>query len=482
MNRPPAPTETTTHSSSTRAAPVSGRIGFVSLGCPKALVDSERVLSSLRAAGYDLVGGYDDADLVVVNTCGFITPAVEESLDAIGEALRENGKVVVTGCLGERPETILERHPQVLAVTGQADVDGVMTAVRSALPLQSSPYTNLLPTASSRGGAAVVPPVRLTPRHYAYLKIAEGCDHRCSFCIIPRLRGNLSSRPAADVVYEARRLVASGAKELLLIAQDLSAYGYDLRHATSTLDGREVRAHLVDLVEELAALGVWLRLHYVYPYPHVVRLVELMAEGKVLPYLDVPLQHASPRVLRAMRRPGGAGSHLATIRRWREIAPDVTLRSTFIVGFPGETEDDFSQLLDFLAEASLDRVGAFTYSEVEGADANDLPGAVPEEVKQERYARLMALQAAVSREKLAAKVGSEVEVIVDDYGALPGEVVGRSRGDAPEIDGVVRALSDGTVKIGDVVRVRVTGSDDHDLEGEVVGRVDLTPSVPVLAR
>ncbi len=471
-----------------RQAPrASGRVGFVSLGCPKALVDSEHILSRLRADGYELVGSYQDAELVVVNTCGFITPAVEESLEAIGEALAETGKVVVTGCLGERPEKVMERHPQVLAVTGQADVEGVMRAVREALPLPRDPFTSLLPMAAvagrEPGGAGpALDRVRLTPRHYAYLKVAEGCDHRCSFCIIPRLRGNLSSRPAADVVYEARRLVASGAKELLLIAQDLSAYGYDLRHATSTLDGREVRAHLVDLVEELAALGVWLRLHYVYPYPHVVRLVELMAEGKVLPYLDVPLQHASPRVLRAMRRPGGAGSHLATIRRWREIAPDVTLRSTFIVGFPGETEDDFSQLLDFLAEASLDRVGAFTYSEVEGADANDLPGAVPEEVKQERYARLMALQAAVSREKLAAKVGSEVEVIVDDYGALPGEVVGRSRGDAPEIDGVVRALSDGTVKIGDVVRVRVTGSDDHDLEGEVVGRVDLTPSVPVLAR
>src|SRR5690606_4723873 len=309
-----------------------------------------------------------------------------------------------------------------------------------------------------------------TPRHYAYLKVAEGCDHRCSFCIIPQLRGNLASRPAADVVYEARRLVATGAKELLLIAQDLSAYGNDLRHVTSTLDGRQVRAHLVDLVTELAELGVWLRLHYVYPYPHVVRLVELMAEGKVLPYLDVPLQHASTRVLRAMRRPGGSVSHLETIRRWREVCPEITLRSTFIVGFPGETEEDFQELLDFLAAARLDRVGAFTYSEAEGAGAKALPGAVPEEVKRERYARLMELQASVSRAKLSAKVGEELSVIVDDYGELPGEVVGRSEGDAPDIDGVVRALGDGTVKIGDVVRVRVTDAGDHDLEGEVVGR------------
>ena len=470
---------TTTQRTRPRA---SGRVGFVSLGCPKALVDSERILSHLRADGYELVGSYEDAELVVVNTCGFITPAVEESLDAIGEALKETGKVVVTGCLGERPEKVMERHPQVLSVTGQADVEGVMRAVREALPLERDPYTSLLPMAGVGGRAPALDLVRLTPRHYAYLKVAEGCDHRCSFCIIPKLRGDLASRPAAEVVYEARRLVASGAKELLLIAQDLSAYGFDLKHAPSQLDGRELRAHLVDLVTELSTLGVWLRLHYVYPYPHVVRLVELMAAGKVLPYLDVPLQHASTRVLRAMRRPGGAVSHLETIRRWREIAPDITLRSTFIVGFPGETEEDFQELLDFLAEARLDRVGAFTYSEVEGADANLLPGAVPEEVKQERYARLMELQTAVSREKLAAKVGTEVAVIVDDYGELPGEVVGRSQGDAPEIDGLVRAVGDGTVKIGDVVRVKVTASGDHDLEGEVVGRVELTPTVPVLAR
>jgi len=478
MNRPPAPTETTTHSSSTRAAPVTGRIGFVSLGCPKALVDSERILSSLRAAGYDLVGGYDDADLVVVNTCGFITPAVEESLDAIGEALRENGKVVVTGCLGERPETILERHPQVLAVTGQADVDGVMTAVRSALPLQSSPYTNLLPTASSRGGAAVVPPVRLTPRHYAYLKIAEGCDHRCSFCIIPKLRGLQASRPAAELLYEARRMIASGTKEIMLIAQDSSAYGNDLRHATSEFDDRQVRAHLVDLATEMAEFGAWLRLHYVYPYPHVTSLVELMADGKLLPYLDVPLQHASRRVLKAMRRPGGAVSHLETIRAWRAICPDITLRSTFIVGFPGETEEDFQELLEFLRAARLDRVGAFTYSEVPEADANALPGLVPEELKHERLERLMTVQAGISREKLAAKVGSVLEVIVDDFGDLPGDVVGRGKGDAPDIDGTVTASTDGTVKIGDIITVRIDASDDHDLYGSQVGTVPWRPAVP----
>ena len=462
-------------------------MGFVSLGCPKALVDSEHILSHLRADGYELVPTYQDADLVVVNTCGFITPAVEESLDAIGEALWETGRVVVTGCLGERPEKILERHPQVLAVTGQADVGGVMSAVRQALPLSREPFTSLLPMASTRGTARdqTIQPVdriTLTPRHYAYLKVAEGCDHRCSFCIIPKLRGNLASRPAAEVVYEARRLVTAGAKELLLIAQDLSAYGNDLRHATSQLDGREVRAHLVDLVAELARLGVWLRLHYVYPYPHVVRLVELMAEGKVLPYLDVPLQHASTKVLRAMRRPGGAVSHLETIRAWRGIAPDITLRSTFIVGFPGETEEDFQELLGFLSEARLDRVGAFTYSAVPEADANDLPGAVPEEVKHERYARLMALQEKISREKLAAKVGTVVDAIVDDYGALPGDLVCRTAADAPDIDGLLHAISDGTVKIGDLVRVEVTGSDEHDLKGEVVERIEFSPGVPVLAR
>ncbi len=455
----------------TRAAGLEShtrRIGFVSLGCPKALVDSEQILSRLRAEGYQLSPGYEDADLVVVNTCGFITPAVEESLDAIGEALAGNGKVVVTGCLGERPETIIARHPEVLAVTGQADVEGVMSAVRRAVPLPDTPFTSLLPQAA----------VRLTPRHYAYLKIAEGCDHRCSFCIIPKLRGNLRSRPAADLLFEARRLVASGVKELLLIAQDSSAYGNDIRHAPSDYLGREVRAHLCDLVEELADLGVWLRLHYVYPYPHVQDLMPLMAEGKLLPYLDVPLQHASPRILRAMRRPGGAISHLETIRRWREVCPELVVRSTFIVGFPGETDAEFQELLDFLAEARLDRVGAFTYSEVPEADANDLPGAVPQEVKEERYAALMQLQAQISAEKLAARVGSEIEVLVDDYGDLPGDLIARSHADSPGIDGLVYASGDGTYKIGDMLRVKVTSSTDHDLFGEVVGATTRRVAVP----
>lgn len=454
----------------------AGRVGFVSLGCPKALVDSERILSQLRVEGYAVVPGFDEADVVVVNTCGFITPAVEESLDAIGEALRENGRVIVTGCLGERPETIRERHPKVLAITGQADVVGVMKAVREVLPGTHDPFTSLLPVAGARGQTAA-PAVKLTPRHYSYLKIAEGCDHRCSFCIIPKLRGNLVSRDAGEVLYEATRLVATGTKELMVIAQDSSAYGNDLRHRTSEYRGREVRAHLVDLVKELSELGAWVRLHYVYPYPHVRDLVPLMADGKLLPYLDVPLQHASPRILRAMRRPGGARSHLETIRSWRAICPDLTLRSTFIVGFPGETEAEFKELLDFLAEARLDRVGAFTYSDVPEADANGLAGAVPEEVKQERYARLMELQQAISAEKLRARVGTVVDAIVDDYGDAPGELVCRSKGDAPGIDGNVFADSDGTVKIGDLVRVRVTGSDAYDLRGTVVEQLAWRPAV-----
>ncbi len=452
---------------------MSGKIGFVSLGCPKALVDSERILTQLRAEGYQLVPEYQQADLVVVNTCGFITPAVEESLDAIGEALTRNGRVVVTGCLGERPEEITARHPEVLAVTGQADVDGVMKAVREVLPPDQRPFTSLLPTQTGRG-------VKLTPRHYSYLKVAEGCNHRCSFCIIPQLRGDQVSRDAADVLYEATRLVATGTKELLLIAQDLSAYGVDLRHRESAFQERPIEAHLVPLVRELAELGAWVRLHYVYPYPHVRELIPLMAEGKLLPYLDVPLQHASPRILRAMRRPGGPDSHLTTIRGWREICPELTIRSTFIVGFPGETEGEFELLLDFLAEARLDRVGAFPYSEVAGAVANDLPDHLPEEVKLERFQRLMALQQTITMEKQRAKVGSTIEVIVDDYGDLPGSMVGRSKADAPEIDTVVHADSDGTVKIGDIVRVRITSAADYDLHGQVVGSVAWRPRVPVL--
>jgi ribosomal protein S12 methylthiotransferase len=454
------------------------RIGFVSLGCPKALVDSERILTELRLSGYDLVDTYEGADVVVVNTCGFITPAVEESLDAIGEALTRNGRVVVTGCLGERPETILERHPTVAAVTGQADIAGVLRAVRELAPVEEVAFSGILPLASE-GGRPLARGVKLTPRHYSYLKIAEGCDHRCSFCIIPSLRGDQRSRHAGDVLREATRLVATGTKELIVIAQDSSAYGTDLRHAESEFMGRNVRAHLVPLVRELAGLGAWVRLHYVYPYPHVRDLVPLMAEGSLLPYLDVPLQHASPRVLRAMRRPGGADSHLQTIGGWRELCPSLTIRSTFIVGFPGETEDDVTLLLEFLEEARLDRVGAFTYSEVPGAAANALPGAVPEEVKLERLARVMDVQRRVSRERLAAKLGRVVRAIVDDYGELPGELVARTEGDAPEIDGVIRLQSDGTVKIGDIVEARVDASDDHDLAGTVVRLVPGRVQVPV---
>lgn len=448
---------------------MAGKIGFVSLGCPKALVDSEQILSRLRAQGYQTSPTYQEADVVVVNTCGFITPAVEESLTAIGEALAENGKVIVTGCLGARPEVIQQAHPQVLEVTGPGEVDRVLAAVQRVLPTDPNPFTALLP-----------PQVKLTPRHYAYLKIAEGCNHKCSFCIIPKLRGLQQSRDAADILFEAARLVGSGSKELLVIAQDTSAYGVDIRHRATEYAGKPVRAHLVDLVNELAGLGAWLRLHYVYPYPHVRELIPLMAEGKLLPYLDVPLQHASPRILRAMRRPGGAESHLKTLQEWRSIAPDLAIRSSFIVGFPGETEEDFQLLLDFLAEARLDRVGCFTYSEVEGAEANHLPGAVPQEVKEERRSRLMALQQQISLEKNQARLEQTLEVIVDEYGELPGQVVGRSKYDAPGIDGLVYAETDGTVRIGEMIRVRITKADAYDLYGEMVGRLAWKPRIPVM--
>lgn len=448
---------------------MAGKVGFVSLGCPKALVDSEQILSRLRAVGYETSPTYQDADVVVVNTCGFITPAVEESLAAIGEALSENGKVIVTGCLGARPEVIKQAHPQVLEVTGPGEVDKVLRAVHQVAPADKNPFTALIP-----------PQVKLTPRHYAYLKIAEGCNHKCSFCIIPKLRGLQDSRDAADILFEATRLVGTGTKELLVISQDTSAYGVDIRHRESDYAGRMVRAHLVDLVNELAGLGAWLRLHYVYPYPHVRELIPLMAEGKLLPYLDVPLQHASPKILRAMRRPGGAESHLKTIQEWRSVAPDLAIRSTFIVGFPGETEEDFGLLLDFIAEARLDRVGCFTYSEVPEADANALPGAVPEEVKEERKARFMELQQRISLEKNRAKVGQTLEVIIDDYGELPGQVVGRSKYDAPGIDGLVYAETDGTVKIGDIIRIKVTQAEAYDLYGEMIGRVPWKPNVPVM--
>ena len=455
-----------------------GRVGFVSLGCPKALVDSERILTELRADGYDLVRSYEEADVVVVNTCGFITPAVEESLAAIGEALVENGRVIVTGCLGERPEEILARHPGVLAVTGQADIAGVLAAVRAALPRDEPAFAGLLPLASDGRGAAVGRGVKLTPRHYSYLKVAEGCDHNCSFCIIPHMRGKQVSRDAADVLYEATRLVATGTRELIVIAQDTSAYGRDLRHRPSDFQGRPVAADLVPLVRELAGLGAWVRLHYVYPYPQVSELIPLMAEGRLLPYLDVPLQHASPRVLRAMRRPGGAESHLATLRGWREVCPELAIRSTFIVGFPGETEEDVDLLVDFLGEARLDRVGAFTYSEVPGAAANALPGAVPEEVKRERYDRVMRAQQRVAAEIQAAKVGRVLQVIVDDVGGLPGEMIGRSQADAPDIDGRVTLETDGTVVIGDFVEAKVVSADAYDLRARALRTVPWRPTVP----
>ncbi|WP_234553279.1 30S ribosomal protein S12 methylthiotransferase RimO [Thermus caliditerrae] len=429
------------------------KIGFVSLGCPKALVDSEQILSRLKALGYETSPTYEEAELVVVNTCGFITPAVEESLEAIGEALKENGKVVVTGCLGAKPEVILERHPQVLSVTGPGEVERVLEAVQAVLPAPRDPFLDLVP-----------PQVKLTPRHYAYLKLSEGCDHRCSFCIIPKLRGPLRSRDAGEVLAEAARLVATGTQELLLIAQDLSAYGVDLRHRESLWGDRLVKAELKDLLRHMAELGAWIRLHYVYPYPHVRDLLPLMAEGRVLPYLDVPLQHASERILRLMRRPGGYQSHLKTLRAWREVVPELALRSTFIVGFPGETEEDFQILLDFLEEAELDRVGVFTYSEVEGAEANALPGHVPQEVKEERKARLLELQARVSLRKNQRFLGKVLEVLVDEL-PEPGLAVGRSYRDSPGIDGVVYVETDGTVRVGERVQVRITRADTYDLHG-----------------
>jgi ribosomal protein S12 methylthiotransferase len=455
-----------------------GRVGFVSLGCPKALVDSERILTELRAEGYDVVRTYEEAEVVIVNTCGFITPAVEESLAAIGEAIERQGRVIVTGCLGERPEEIRARHPSVMAVTGQADVAGVMAAVKEALPLDPGAFGGLLPLAADGRGGVADRGVKLTPRHYSYLKIAEGCDHTCSFCIIPSMRGRQASRDAADVLFEARRLVATGTKELIVISQDTSAYGRDLRHRSSAYGDKQVAADLVPLVRELADLGAWVRLHYVYPYPHVRELMPLMAEGRLLPYLDVPLQHASPRVLRAMRRPGGAESHLATIRSWREIVPDLTIRSTFIVGFPGETEEDVDLLIDFLREARLARVGAFTYSEVPGAAANALPGAVPQEVKVERHARVMAAQQAVSAALQAERIGREIRVIVDEAGELPGEMIGRSEADAPEIDGRVHLSTDGTVAIGDVVVARVTGATEYDVHAVAQRTLPWRPNVP----
>jgi ribosomal protein S12 methylthiotransferase len=427
-------------------------VGFVSLGCPKALVDSEQILTQLRAEGYTIAPTYNNADLVVVNTCGFIDAAVEESLDAIGEALAENGKVIVTGCLGAKGDIVQQTHPQVLAVTGPHALAEVMQAVHTHLPKLHDPYADLVPPQG----------VRLTPGHYAYVKIAEGCNHRCSFCIIPSMRGDLVSRPVGDVMQEAENLVDAGVKELLVISQDTSAYGVDVKYRTGFWQGRPLKTRMTDLARALGELGVWVRLHYVYPYPHVDEVIPLMAQGKILPYLDVPLQHASPRILKAMKRPASSENNLARIRAWRETCPDITLRSTFIVGFPGETEEDFQQLLDFLQEAQLDRVGCFKYSPVEGASANALPGAVPEELKEERLARFMQLQEDISADKLTRKVGQTLTVLIDEV-TPEGEALGRSSADAPEIDGVVIIEDGGDLEVGQFVEVRVTDSGEHDL-------------------
>ena len=433
------------------------RISFVSLGCPKALVDSERIITRLRAEGYELARDHADADLAIVNTCGFLDSAQAESLAAIGAALAENGKVVVTGCMGAEPEKITQAHPNVLAVTGPQQYESVLDAVHRAIPPQHDPHLDLIP---SQG-------IKLTPRHYAYLKISEGCNNRCTFCIIPKLRGDLVSRPAADILREAERLVAAGVKELLVISQDTSAYGIDVKYAESEWQGRKIRAKFLDLARALGDLGVWVRLHYVYPYPHVDEVVPLMAEGKVLPYLDVPFQHASHAVLKRMRRPAAQEETLSRIRQWRAQCPALTIRSTFIVGFPGETEEDFTLLLDWLGEAELDRVGCFRYEPVAGAAANALADAVPAAVKQERYERLMARQQELSRRRLKRKVGSREHVIIDEIG--PTVAKGRGRGDAPEIDGSVFVQSRRPLRVGEIATVKIERADEYDLHGTVVG-------------
>lgn len=427
------------------------KIGFVSLGCPKALVDSEQIITRLRAEGYDIGSSYDDADLVIVNTCGFVDEAVEESLDAIGEAVAENGRVVVTGCLGAKGDAVKRKHPRVLAVTGPQAPDEVLQAVHRHLPPRQDPFTGLVPPSG----------IRLTPRHYAYLKISEGCNHRCSFCIIPSLRGDLVSRPIGDVMQEAENLVRSGVKELLVIAQDTSAYGVDLRYRNGFWGGRPIRTRFTELARALGELGVWVRLHYVYPYPHVDEVLPLMAEGKILPYLDVPFQHASPRILKAMKRPASGEDTLARLSRWREWCPRLAVRSTFIVGFPGETEQEFEELTDFLRAAELDRVGCFMYSPVEGAAANELPGQVPEELKQDRLERLMALQAEISAAKLRNRIGERLNVLID--GCEGRQAVGRTYSDAPEIDGIVYIEEAPDARPGDLLPVEVTGTSEHDL-------------------
>lgn len=440
---------------SPKAAP---KVGIVSLGCPKALVDSERIITRLRAEGYEIAPDYKGADAVLVNTCGFLDSARAESLDAIGEAIAENGRVIVTGCLGAEEDIIRQAHPKVLSVTGPHQYEAVMEAVHEAAPAPHDPLFNLVPPQG----------VRLTPRHYAYLKISEGCNNSCSFCIIPSMRGKLKSRRIDAVLKEAEKLVEAGVKELLVISQDTSAYGLDLRYAAYPWRGDDYQTRFLDLARGLGSLGVWTRLHYVYPYPHVDDVIPLMAEGRVLPYLDIPFQHASPKVLKAMRRPAHQEQTLDQIRRWRTIAPELVLRSTFIVGFPGETEDDFAFLLDWLKEARLNRVGCFKFEPVKGASANDLPGAVPEEVKEERYHRFMAAQQEISAGILQNWIGRDLDVLIDDVDA--DGATGRSYADAPEIDGAVILEGETALSAGDMVRVRITGADEYDLWGEPIGR------------
>ncbi len=438
--------------------PTAPKIGMVSLGCPKALVDSERILTKLRSDGYGLSPDYEGADVVLVNTCGFLDSAKEESLEAIGEALAENGRVIVTGCLGNEAEMIRAKFPKVLAISGAHQYEAVVGAVHEAAPMPVNAFLNLVP----EGG------LKLTPRHYSYLKISEGCNHRCSFCIIPSIRGDLVSRRPDAILREAEKLVAAGTKELLVISQDTSAYGVDIKHQPRDWKGEPVRAHMTDLARELGKLGAWVRLHYVYPYPHVDQVIPLMAEGLVTPYLDIPFQHAAPSVLKAMKRPANEAKVLERVKSWRNICPDIAIRSTFVVGFPGETESDFQYLLDWLDEAQLDRVGAFRFEPVAGAAANELPGAVPEEVKEERYARIMEKTAAISAAKLAAKIGLTLDAIVDEVDE-DGGANARTKADAPEIDGTLFLRDAGGLKLGDIIRAQIEDADDHDLYGVAIG-------------
>lgn len=431
------------------------KVGFVSLGCPKALVDSERIITQLRAQGYELVSSYQDAGVVVINTCGFIDSAVKESLDTIKEAMAENGRVIVTGCLGAKADIIKEACPDVLHISGAHAYEEVVNAVHQHLPPPTDPFTQLIPPQG----------IKLTPRHYAYLKISEGCNQKCTFCIIPTMRGKLQSYPMAQVLTEAKKLKEAGVKELLVISQDTSAYGIDTRYQPIDWQGKTINTRFIDLCQQLGELGIWVRLHYVYPYPHVDEIIPLMRDGLILPYLDIPLQHASTRVLKAMKRPASSENTLARIASWREVCPDITLRSTFIAGFPGETEAEFEELLEFIDTARLDRVGCFKYSPVEGAKANELANPVPEEVKEDRYHRFMQLQAEISRDKLAAKIGSTQTVLIDNI--TEESIIARSKGDAPEIDGLVYLPPTPSIKVGDFVEVKITDSDDYDLYAEL---------------